>query len=276
MSEVTEEERNRINNERVERLKNSKFKQQMLPAWRPVPTYPFTMTIFIVFGIVFLTLGIVIYAMSNKVQQVIIPYSSECGDQVSCTLEFKIEEDIEGPLYTYYELTNFYQNHRRYVKSRSYTQLMGDEIDGSQANKDCDPIITNKDMGVTESVDGTALDETAIAYPCGLIAKSVFTDAYRVLAVKGDANSELPIDDSDIAWKSDVEFKFKNQAGDWKKTQWLDVTNRKYSEHRDLFRALYRVDENCGPAKLPQALRQPEGRIEKRYLLLADRKYIRC
>ena len=227
MSEVTEEERNRINNERVERLKNSKFKQQMLPAWRPVPTYPFTMTIFIVFGIVFLTLGIVMYAMSNKIQQVIIPYSSECGEQTQCTLEFKIDDDIEGPLYTYYELNNFYQNHRRYVKSRSYTQLMGEKIDSMQAKKDCDPILTNKDMGVTESVDGTALVADEIAYPCGLVAKSIFTDSYKVLAIKDDPSSELPIDDSDIAWKSDVEFKFKNQDGDWQKIQWLDVTNRK-------------------------------------------------
>ena len=153
---------------------------------------------------------------------------------------------------------------------------MGEEIDSTRAKKDCDPIITNKDMGVTLSFDGTALDENAIAYPCGLIAKSVFTDAYKVLAVKDDAGSELPIDDSDIAWKSDVEFKFKNQAGDWKKTQWLDVTDRKYFKILYLYRALHRVDEDCRSAKLSQALRQSEGRIEKRNLLFADREYIRC
>ena len=64
--EITEEERNRIT-ERVDRLKQSKFKQQMLPAWRPVPTYLGTLTIFIVFGIVFLTLGIIMYVMSDKI-----------------------------------------------------------------------------------------------------------------------------------------------------------------------------------------------------------------
>jgi len=67
--EVTEEERNRMT-EQVDKLKQSKFKQQMLPAWRPVPTYASTMTIFIVFGISFLTLGIIMYVMSDKIQQV--------------------------------------------------------------------------------------------------------------------------------------------------------------------------------------------------------------
>ena len=67
--EVSEGERNRIA-QRVEALKQSKFKQQMLPAWRPVPSYTSTMTIFIVFGITFLTLGIVLYVMSDKIQQV--------------------------------------------------------------------------------------------------------------------------------------------------------------------------------------------------------------
>ena len=32
---------------------------------------------------------------------------------------------MEGPVYVYYELRKFYQNHRSYVKSRSYDQLMG-------------------------------------------------------------------------------------------------------------------------------------------------------
>jgi len=45
---------------------------------------------------------------------------------------------------------------------------------------DCDPIKTNKDLsdkdGSRTSVSGKDLDENAAAYPCGLVAKSVFTD----------------------------------------------------------------------------------------------------
>jgi len=39
----------------------------MLPAWRPVPSYGSTMIIFVVFGIIFLTLGIALYVMSEKI-----------------------------------------------------------------------------------------------------------------------------------------------------------------------------------------------------------------
>ena len=40
-------------------------------------------------------------------------------------VNFELVEDVTGPLYVYYELQNFYQNHRRYVKSRSAYQLQG-------------------------------------------------------------------------------------------------------------------------------------------------------
>lgn len=46
----------------------------------------------------------------------------------------------------YYQLDNFYQNHRRYVKSRSNEQLMGNNL-GVNDLDDCDPIKTNKDLG---------------------------------------------------------------------------------------------------------------------------------
>ena len=52
---------------KVDKLKQSKFKQQLLPAWRPVPSFGSTMIIFAVFGIVFLTLGIILYVMSDKI-----------------------------------------------------------------------------------------------------------------------------------------------------------------------------------------------------------------
>lgn len=84
------------------------------------------------------------------------------------------------------------------------------------------------------AADGlTALEPNDIAIPCGLIAKSVFTDSYRISDVAGftDESDDLTIDDSDIAWKSDVEFKFKNQKelGDaWETKQWLNVEDQHF------------------------------------------------
>ena len=43
------------------------------------------------------------------------------------------------------------------------------------------------------------------------------------------AENNITIDDSNIAWKSDVEHKFKNMdVANWRSKQWMDVTNRKY------------------------------------------------
>ena len=64
--DITEEEKARIR-EKVEKLKNSRFKQQTLPAWRPIPSFRSTMITFTVFGIIFLALGIILYVMSDKI-----------------------------------------------------------------------------------------------------------------------------------------------------------------------------------------------------------------
>ena len=135
----------------------------MLPAWRPVPSFGSTMIIFGIFGIIFLTLGITLYIMSDKIQDSITQYDmaiSEggCGEPKTtdyktkkqeptineCQVTLNVDTDISAPIYVYYQLENFYQNHRRYVKSRSNTQLLGKELAvDSNAMKDCDPIITN-------------------------------------------------------------------------------------------------------------------------------------
>lgn len=41
-------------------------------------------------------------------------------------LKFTFDEDADGPIYVYYELENYYQNHRRYVSSRDPYQLEGE------------------------------------------------------------------------------------------------------------------------------------------------------
>ena len=57
--------------------------------------------------------------------------------------------------------------------------LLGKTIDMSEANTMCDPSITNEQMGKVWAFDNTTrLDPEAIAYPCGLIARSLFNDTY--------------------------------------------------------------------------------------------------
>jgi hypothetical protein len=50
---------------------------------------------------------------------------SESNANHNCMVNFTFTEDVTGPVYVYYNLKNYYQNHRRYVKSRSALQLEG-------------------------------------------------------------------------------------------------------------------------------------------------------
>lgn len=72
---------------------------------------------------------------------------------------------------------------------------------------DCDPIIKNKDIKTNvTNVRGVKLEATDPAIPCGLVAKSVFTDTYNLTF----GGSKIAIDETGIAWESDIEYKFKN------------------------------------------------------------------
>ena len=82
-----------------------------------------------------------------------------------CYIQFYIPDRLSGPVLLYYQLTNFYQNHRRYVQSFDQDQLKGSDRDNkSVAGSDCDPLQLD--------ADGKAY------YPCGLIANSLFNDTF--------------------------------------------------------------------------------------------------
>lgn len=100
----------------------------------------------------------------------------------------------------YYRLTNFYQNHRRYVQSLDLNQLKGDAVSyGTLKGGTCDPL---------------AVNETAKKpiYPCGLIANSMFNDSIgnpQLRSPEGSANGKLTpyiMNKKGIAWQSDKEL----------------------------------------------------------------------
>ncbi|CED85237.1 Cell cycle control protein [Phaffia rhodozyma] len=82
-----------------------------------------------------------------------------------CTLEFDVPYDLDPSVFLYYKLTNYYQNHRRYVQSVDTDQLHGSAQSASTLNSgNCKPIT---------SIGGLPV------YPCGLIANSVFNDTFN-------------------------------------------------------------------------------------------------
>jgi hypothetical protein len=98
---------------------------------------------------------------------------------------------MKGPIHVYYQLENFYQNHRRYVQSRSDQQLRDkDYKDPKAVAKACDPEATTGDG--------------SLIVPCGLIAWSLFNDTYAFSVNK----KSVTVNKKDIAWASDKNSKF--------------------------------------------------------------------
>ena len=227
MSQNQDDKGTENQDEVYERLKASKFKQQKLPAWRPVPTITSTTITFVSFGVIFIIIGIIILIYSNKIHEVSIRYDKECKsteENNKCETTIKIDKKIEKDVMVYYQINNFYQNHRRYVKSKSDDQLKGKTVSlkSIKDSGDCDPVITNDDMGVTKSITDKDLDKDDVAVPCGLIAKSFFKDTFEL---KDPNGNKIEIDSTDIAWKADRELKYKN--GDRDK-QWIDMTDEHF------------------------------------------------
>lgn len=79
-----------------------------------------------------------------------------------CQVRFTVPTDFSPPVMLYYRLTNFFQNHRRYVKSVDQKQLQGDNRTAADlfSTGGCTPLTT--------APNGKPY------YPCGLIANSLF------------------------------------------------------------------------------------------------------
>src|SRR5690606_18559630 len=114
-----------------------------------------------------------------------------------CYLRFNIPDDRGPPVFFYYFLTNFYQNHRRYVDSFDTDQLKGKARTWSQIKgSKCDPLQGNE-------------TEQKPYYPCGLIANSMFNDTFGSPVLQnppgGNEDEVEPYNmtTEGIAWDSD-------------------------------------------------------------------------
>ncbi|MCL7047197.1 hypothetical protein MKW94_025108 [Papaver nudicaule] len=184
--------------------KYSRFTQQELPACKPILTPGWVIATFIVVGVVFIPIGLASLFASQRVVEIVDRYDAVCvpanfsKDKLgfiqssttdkTCTRIITVPKKMEGPVYIYYQLDNFYQNHRRYVKSRSDKQLRSTAYEDETGT--CDP--ENK------AANGNSI------VPCGLIAWSLFNDTYGFSM----HNKSIDVSKKDIAWKSDKDSKF--------------------------------------------------------------------
>lgn len=128
-------------------------------------------------------------------------------------LQFTPQRDMAPPIYMYYMLENFYQNHRRYANSRSDVQLSGVVTPYSQVSSACSPIVAH----VPASSGNSSVPGSQVYNPCGLIAWSMFNDTFRLYESVQDAKIICDGANPDgtictkkgIAWDSDVNVKFR-------------------------------------------------------------------
>ena len=126
------------------------------------------------------------------------PYGRNTMNIPTCSIEFQIPDDIGPPVLFYYRLTNFYQNHRRYVQSLDSNQLLGQFEDSKTVNNGfCTPL--------SLAPNGSPY------YPCGLIANSLFNDSFSSPTLLNTINSsassqEYKMTNKGIAWSSDAKL----------------------------------------------------------------------
>uniref|UniRef100_A0A3Q3LXL8 Cell cycle control protein n=1 Tax=Mastacembelus armatus TaxID=205130 RepID=A0A3Q3LXL8_9TELE len=196
---------------------NTAFKQQRLPAWQPILTAGTVLPAFFVIGLIFIPIGIGLYVTSNNIKELEIDYTGvdinspcyECASNFTwnsttscnCSINFILEQPFESNVFMYYGLSNFYQNHRRYVKSRDDSQLNGGSSDKNvySLSRECEPYRTN--------------DGKPIA-PCGAIANSLFNDTLELYYIDSNGTRNLiPLVKKGIAWWTDKHVKFRNPGG---------------------------------------------------------------
>jgi len=192
---------------------NSAFKQQRLPAWQPILTAGTVLPTFFIIGVAFIPIGIGLLYFSNNVKEFTYDYTNclsaaqpntTCADilhkdidaKCVCNLPVRLTESFDGDVFIYYGLNNFYQNHRRYVKSRDDHQLLGRMKNPSD---ECEPFAYAPDPN-------NAKGKIPII-PCGAIANSLFNDTLTLLKPDGKL---VPVLKTGIAWPSDKQMKFKN------------------------------------------------------------------
>lgn len=125
------------------------------------------------------------------------------SDNWVCHLSFGIPESMGPPVFMYYRLTNFYQNHRRYVQSLELNQLKGTAVPNSTiAGGVCSPLAIDPATGKAY-------------YPCGLIANSMFNDTIGSPVLKGESDSPYDMTNKGIAWASDKALIQKSHYNQW-------------------------------------------------------------
>lgn len=136
---------------------------------------------------------------SDSVQEVIIDYTN-CYKRTclhipcNCTIKFELEEDFTKDVFVYYSLSNYFQNHRRYVRSMESSQLQKGAL--MQPSDICEPFDYD--------------EKGKPIAPCGIIANSLFNDSFQLMYLSSGHEVNVPMELKEIAWVTDKSAKYEN------------------------------------------------------------------
>ncbi|XP_072275071.1 cell cycle control protein 50B-like [Pyxicephalus adspersus] len=195
-----------------QRPDNTAFTQQRLPAWQPLLSASIILPLFFFVGLSFIGIGIGLYYSSNNITEYEYDYTGVSTDHpcylcatnvsehiynCSCNITFNLTSSFSGPVFMYYELSNYYQNHYRYMISRDDKQLSGILDNLKNPANECTPYRVNQ-------------EQKPIA-PCGAIANSMFNDVITLYYYNSSGTyEEVPLTGKGIAWWTDYNIKFRN------------------------------------------------------------------
>jgi len=181
------------------------FFQQEMRACRP-NFNAFPIPFILVFSTIHVALTVFIAVLSFGWHEVSIRYDNVCDSSSICMVTFPVAKTLIGPVFAYYELGNFYQNHFRFRGSRSYKQMGGAFLPTSGLS-DCAPLILSN----TSDPDSPPLA------PCGLRAYYMFTDDYSLPFVGSNRN---------ITWYHEISSLYKPISSNYtdNRSRWMKYT----------------------------------------------------
>lgn len=214
-----EEEAQQRQSRESRRPKYTKFSQQELGSCKPLLTPRDIILVFFLLGAICIPVGILTLRASWSVVELVFRYDTFCimkyatpanpldtdeeksafmqddNKRKNCTITIDVTRHMKQPIYVYYELGNYYQNHRRYVMSVSEQQLRGLSPSASDLDN-CKP----KDV-----VNGQ------VVCPCGMVAWTLFNDTFE-FSTNGfySEPGTLYVNQTAIAWAVDREERFNN------------------------------------------------------------------
>lgn len=200
------------------RPRDTALRQQRMVAWHPILDPAWVICGFFLLGAVMVPTGWKLRTESNRMLELTQVYDGtgnvnrQCAigsvankmwkDGETCEISFTIPEDVNPPIYIHYEITNFYQNHRKYVESLDAEQLRGKPDPFKQAKLSADNCKPLNKLGDT------------YLNPCGLVANTFFNDVISLKEGQVDTDqTPLVMLEDGIAWQSDLRWKFRQPSG---------------------------------------------------------------